>query len=90
MNTALENAVDPLPGERHKATLFARRDRPYMRVVRGNCCFDLRLCSKCHARSAHWLLKAHYLQRYYCDDCVQATAAWKKAQKIQAAIEESE
>ena len=35
------------------------------------------LCSACHSRVAHWLAKQGNYQRYYCDECVKTTAAYK-------------
>jgi len=34
-------------------------------------------CSRCGAARTHWLQKQGRFQRYFCDECVQHTAAWK-------------
>jgi len=34
-------------------------------------------CSRCHEARATWLQKGGRFQRYFCDECVQVTAAWK-------------
>lgn len=59
-----------------------RFDRPLSRIFslgRGHG-YEHRtaLCSKCHDAVAYWLQKKGCFQRYFCDECVQATAAWKK------------
>lgn len=37
-----------------------------------------KLCSRWFAKIASWLLKGGCLQRYYCDECVKVTKAWKE------------
>ena len=38
-------------------------------------------CSRCKRAAAHWLDKQGCRQRYYCDDCVKVTRAWKETAK---------
>jgi len=73
---------------RPKATV-RRFDRPLTRTFsrgRGRGCeHRTAMCSRCKTQVAYWLLSARFLQRYYCDECVQVTAAWKKQKAADAA-----
>jgi hypothetical protein len=42
------------------------------------------MCSRCKTAVAHWLQSRGCFQRYYCDECVERTAAWKDQQATKA------
>ena len=42
------------------------------------CTRCLRSRTKVVLRLAYWMVKCRYHQRYYCDECVKVTKAWKE------------
>ena len=67
---------------------FARPLRRTLSLGRG-CGYGSRLatCSKCHVHVAYWLQKRGCFQRYFCDECVQLTAAWKEQEAAKTVAE---
>ena len=48
------------------------------------------LCSRCKIPLATWVEQQWYRRRYYCEECVQVTAEWKRREAARAAGGESE
>lgn len=57
-------------------TRLHRHDRGF--EDHPSCGWRLILCSRCKKTPAYWLQKGGRYQRYYCDECVKRTAAWKQ------------
>lgn len=71
----------------HKASL-RHFDKPITRMRRYEHSQDhfekIVPCSRCKVLPAYWLLRGGCLQRYYCNECVKVTEAWKERQAAEA------
>ena len=66
--------------------------RPWTRTFsRGHGRYEHRpaLCSRCKVLPAPWMTDCRYTRRYYCDECVTVTKAWKEKQAAEVAGGES-